>query len=75
MDILNGQKNLRPMLKEFNSSKGMRNASDWKQTAMGQQVSTAYLKSLHTLQRQVATSLNKVLNNGTGGPDWFSNYF
>lgn len=63
------------MLKEFNSSKGMRNTEQWAQTELGQQVNADYMSNLDSIQRDNAAQINEILNGGPVGPDWFDKYF
>ena len=47
--VLNGKDNLRPMLSEYNSSKGMRTAEQWKGTKLGESVHSDYMTNLDTI--------------------------
>lgn len=73
--ILNGKENLRPMLKDYNSSKGALNAKQWAETEMGKNASKRYLNQMDRIQRRVADQINNVINGHGGGPDHFHAFF
>jgi len=65
-DLLNGNKNLRPMPSRFNESKGDRLADKWQEVAknkdsVANEVSPAYFKDVADIQKSVTKDLDNLL--------------
>ena len=75
LEIMDGKKNLRPMEKSLNRSKGNRNMKDWGKTKQGKETTGPYRNGIHKTQRSVADDINSVINGGVKGPDWFKDFF
>jgi hypothetical protein len=64
------------MLKEYNSSKGRRNAVEMAETPMGKNIDSDYLSGVDGIQRKNAEKINNILNEPHGlSIDWFEPFF